>query len=248
MGKDFRRHWSLTCTGLGLSYFSFIPLSIKKAVLNSAIYRAYNISSNFKLFDVEVNFLRTFFKESGFPKSLIESAISKFLNKQFIPTASMYQVRKLEIFFVLPLFGKQSMKLKDEVESLLKKFYPFMNPRLVLRNNFRIGSLFNFKDIVPKACRSAVVYNFSCPSCEGTYIGSTYVRLYSRVCQHQGKSDRTKNFLTSPVASSIRDHSLDCDTPFSIDDFKIIDMERSSFSLRILESLHIFQTKPSLND
>ena len=38
------------------------------------------------------------------------------------------------------------------------------------------------------------------------------------------------------------------DTPFSIDDFKIIDMERSSFSLRILESLHIFKTKPSLND
>ena len=151
-------------------------------------------------------------------------------------------------YFVLPFFGKQSMKLKDEVESLLKKFYPFMNLRLVLRNNFRIGSLFNFKDIVPKACRSAVVYKFSCPSCEGTYIGSTYVRLYSRVCQHQGKSDRTKNFLTSPVASSIRDHSLDCDTPFSIDDFKIIDMERSSFSLRILESLYIFKTKPSLND
>ena len=123
-----------------------------------------------------------------------------------------------------------------------------MNPRLVLRNKLSIGSLFKFKDCVPKACRSAVVYKFSCPSCEGTYIGSTCVRLYSRVCQHQGKSDRTGNFLTCPVASSIRDHSMECDTPFTIDHFKIIDREHSSYNLRILESMYICKTKPSIND
>ena len=80
------------------------------------------------------------------------------------------------------------------------------------------------------------------------HIGSTYVRLYSRVCQHQGKSHRTGERLTSPVASSIRDHSLECDTPYTIDDFKIIDQKRSNFNLRILESLYIFKKKPSLND
>ena len=237
-----------TYTGLGLSFFSFIPFSIKKAIINSAIYRAYNISSTFHLFDGELNFLRNFFKENGFPKALIESAISKFLNKQFICSPSIHQAKKLDKYFVLPFFGKQSMKLKNEIEALLKKFYPYMNPRLVLRNNFSTGSLFNFKDLVPKACRSAVVYKFSCPSCEGTYIGSTYARLHSRVCQHQGKSDRTGKQFTSPMESSIRDHSLNCDTPFSMEDFKIIDQERSNFSLRILESLYIFKTKPTLND
>ena len=235
-------------TGLGLSFFSFIPLSIKKAVLDSAIYRAYNISSTFKLFDVELNFLRGFFKENGYPKALIETAISKFLNKQFVPMTSKYQVAKLEKYFVLPFFGKQSLKLKDAVESLLRKYYPYMNPRLVLRNNVSIGSLFRFKDVIPTACRSSVIYKFSCPSCQGTYIGSTYVRLYTRVCQHQGKSDRTGKHVASPVASSIRDHSLECDSPFSLDDFQIIDMERPCFRLRILESLYIFKEKPTLND
>ena len=237
-----------TYTGLGLSFFSFVPLSIKKAILNSAIYRAYNISSTFKLFDGEINFLRNFFKENGFPKALIETTISRFLNKQFTRTPARQEASKLDKYFVLPFFGKQSMKLKTELESVLMRYYPYMTPKIVLRNKFSIGSLFKFKDVVPKACRSAVIYKFSCPSCEGTYIGSTYVRLYSRVCQHQGKSDRTGTFLTCPVASSVRDHSMECDTPFTQDDFKIIDQERSNFSLRILESLYIFKTKPSIND
>ena len=160
----------------------------------------------------------------------------------------MFQVPKLDRYFVLPFFGKQSNKLRSGVESTLKKFYPYLNPKIILRNTRSIGSLFSFKDVIPKACRSAIVYQFSCPSCEGTYIGSTYVRLYSRVCQHQGKSDRTGNFLTSPVASSVRDHSLACDVPFSLNDFKIIDKKRSNFNLRILESLHIFKSRPSIND
>ena len=138
--------------------------------------------------------------------------------------------------------------MKTEVEEILKKFYPYMNPKIVLRNTLTIGSLFKFKDSIPKACRSAVIYKFSCPSCEGTYIGSTYVRLYSRVCQHLGKSDRTGSMLTSPAASAIRDHSLECDTPFSIGDFQIIDKQRSKFNLRVLESLYIVKTKPTLND
>ena len=37
-----------------------------------------------------------------------------------------------------------------------------MNPKIVLRNTLTIGSLFKIKDSVPKACRSAVIYKFSC--------------------------------------------------------------------------------------
>ena len=44
--------------------------------------------------------------------------------------------------------------------------------------------------------------------------------------------------LTSPKHSSIRDHSHSCDTPFSINDFSILDTEPSRFALRILESLY----------
>ena len=237
-----------TFTGLGLSFFSFVPFCIKQAVIQSAIYRAFRISSSFKLFNVELTYLKKFFFANGYPISLVESANRKFLNKRFIRTSPLQQAKKLEKFIVLPFFGKQSLELRKEIEALLRKFYPYLNPRLVLRNKYTIGSLFRFKDTIPKACRSAIIYEFCCPSCEGSYIGSTYVRLYSRVCQHQGKSHRTGERLTCPVASSIRDHSLECDTPYTIDDFKILDQKRSNFNLRILESLYIFTKKPSLND
>ena len=235
-------------TGLGLSFFSFVPLSIKNAVVQSFIYRAYRISSNYKLFHLELNFLKKFFKENGYPRSLIESAITNFLNMKFTPVPVKPDVNKLKKFIPLPYFGKRTNKLKKEVDAILRRFYPYLDPRIVLRNSFTIGSLFKFKDCVPKACRSAVVYKFSCPSCEGSYIGSTYVRLISRVCQHQGKSDRTGERLSSPVASSIRDHSLECDTPFTIDNFRIVDRKRHNFNLRILESLYICKNKPTLND
>ena len=237
-----------TFTGLGLSFFSFVPFSIKWAVIQSFIYRAYRLCSSYKLFDLELRSLKGFFLDNGYPRSLVDAAIAMFLNRRFITITNQPQVEKLESFFTLPFFGKRSIKLKNEISALLQKYYPYLSPRFILRNNFTIGSLFKFKDSFPKMCRSAVVYKFSCPSCEGSYIGSTYVRLHSRVCQHKGRSHRTGELLSSPVASSVRDHSLACDTPFSIDDFKIIDQKRSNFNLRILESLHIFEAKPTIND
>ena len=98
---------------------------------------------------------------------MIESAIGNFLNKHFIPAPAHHQVERLEKFFVLPFFGKRAMKMNKEIDIILRKFYPYLNPRLVLRNKFTIGSLFKFKDQVPKVCRSAVVYRFSYPSCGG---------------------------------------------------------------------------------
>ena len=226
-----------TFTGLGLSFFfSFIPFSIKKAIIQSFICRAYRVSSSYRLFDMELSFLKKkkFLKNNGFPKALVESTIASFLNKRFVPVPAQPDVSKLQKHLLLPYFGKRSMKLKNEIDALLRKFYPYIDPKLILRNSFTVSSLFKFKDCVPKACRSAVVYKFSCPLCKGSYIGSTYVRLYSRVCQHQRKTHRTGELLSSPVASSIRDHSPQCDTPFTIDDFRIIDQKRSNFNLRIM--------------
>ena len=92
-----------------------------------------------------------------------------------------------------------------------------------------------------------MVYNFSCASCGASYVGSTIRNLHIRIQQHLGKSVRTGKFLTNPDSSPIREHSLACDTLVTSDSFSIIGKTSSSLDLRILESLHIFQRKPSLN-
>ena len=162
-------------SGLGLSFFSFIPSSIKKAVVHSAVTRAFRLTSSYKLFDAEIKFLKNFFRNNGFPKQLIESVSRSVLDKIFnsnVPTC--LTAAKLEKFIVLPYFGAKSINLQKDIVDLLTKYYPYLNPKVVLRNRFTISSLFHFKDRVPKCYRSGIVYKFRCSSCEESYIGSTY--------------------------------------------------------------------------
>ena len=58
---------------------------------------------------MEISFLRGFFKDNGYPKALINIAISKFLDKRLTSKVSMYHVEKLEKYYVLP-FEKQCKK------------------------------------------------------------------------------------------------------------------------------------------
>ena len=233
-------------TGLGLSFFSFIPSCVKKAVVHSAVNRAFRICSNYQLLNCEFNFLKRFFQNNGYPKQLIESVIRSVLDKMMgTPVPPSPTVKRLERYFVLPYFGTKSISLQNDIASLLTYYYPYLNPKIVLRNRFTIASLFRFKDRIPKYSRSGIVYEYRCSSCEESYIGSTYMRLHTRVCEHKGISDRTGKMVTSPKHSSIREHSHSCDTPFTMDNFTVLDSEQCA--LRTLESLYIHKRRPKIN-
>ena len=66
--------------------------------------------------------------------------------------------------------------------------------------------------------------------------------------KYLGKYVRTGKFLFKPDPSPIREHSFSCDTLVTSDNFSILGKTISVADLRILESLHIFQRKPSLNN
>ena len=235
-------------SGLGTSFFSFISKSLKFSSISSAIFRAYHLSSSYASLHIELEFLKQFFTRNGFPLRVINMSIHKFLNRQYLRLPKIPDVPKLQRYFVIPYFGVESDRLKREVLDLLAKSYPYMEPRIVLMNSFSIGSLFRYKDRLPKGCESSVVYKFSCASCGASYIGSTLRNLHSRVHQHLGKSIRTGKFLVSPDPSPIREHSLSCDTPVTLDDFSILGRTNHTPDLRVLESLHIFSKKPPLNN
>ena len=97
--------------------------------------------------------------------------------------------------------------------------------------------------------RSSVVYKYGCPLCGDQYVGSTSRTLFVRASEHGGRSHRTGALLTCPPHSAIRDHcEQTCLGPVSYDDFNILAVAPDLVSLRILESLHIFKSKPKLND
>ena len=136
--------------------------------------------------------------------------------------------------------------MKYELYIRLHKFFSDVDFHIILVDNLKIGSFFNFKHKLPLAMRSSLVYKFSCAGCLSEYVGSTIRTLHTRVAEHAGRSFRTGSLLTVLPHSNIRQHALSCGVPVSIDNFKVVGNTKFPTDLRILEPFFIL--KPKLND
>jgi len=240
----------LTFSGLGVSFFSFCARRFKINSITTLINRAFNICSNFILFDREIDFLYSYFSNNGFPISLVQSKVKMFLNKKFFYNVDVTHVQNnnTNIYYSMPYFGIQSEKLKIELLALLNKYFKSYNFNIVLVNNFTVGSLFRYKDTLNKGMLSSVVYKYCCPRCGSSYIGSTARNVNTRVAEHAGVSVRTNQPLSQPPHSQIRDHVCNNRPQISLDNFTIIGRSSDEQQLRILESLYIHSYKPKLNN
>jgi hypothetical protein len=61
--------------------------------------------------------------------------------------------------------------MEDELQRLLSDYFIGIAFNIILVNSFTIGSFFNYKDKLPLASRSALVYSFSCAQCASSYVG-----------------------------------------------------------------------------
>ena len=237
-----------TFTGLGMSFFSYCTSRFKINCIKTLLARAYNICSSFDLFHNEINFLKTYFSNNGFPSCLFFSHVRKFLDSKYTASSVNTVDDDQVIYCSMPYFGYSSEKMSKELSSLCSRYYPNVSLRIILVNNFKISSLFRFKDSVPTALRSSIVYEYCCPRCGSAYVGLTSRNFYIRIAEHRGVSHRTGRHLASPPHSSIR-HHIETSCPGSVDlsDFKIRTSASNVYDLRILESLYIHDTKPKLN-
>ena len=234
-------------SGLGTSFFSFISRLLKYLQLDLLpLNGVFRISSSYSALHSELEFVKGFFQNNGFPLKVVYSFIQKFLDFQCAKLSVSYDVPKLRRYFVFPYFDAESDKLKRDLSDVLMKFSPYLNPVIVLMNTFPIGSLFRHKDRLPKSCQSSVVYQFCCASCGASYAGSALRNLHSRIQQHLGKSVRTGMYVpfqTRPLSDSRPLHA--CDTLVTSDNFSVLGSSNPVLDLRILESLYVFKNEPS---
>ena len=71
--------------------------------------------------------------------------------------------------------------------------------------------------------------------------------LKSRANEHFAVSSRTGNMLFRPMASSIRDHLLTCESRMDFNQFIVLDKHNDMLTLRISENIEIIDRKPTLN-
>ena len=245
--KAFSIYRKPTFTGLGMSFFSHCQFKFKINNMKTMIHRAYSLCSSYFLLHKELEFLYSFFHENGFPPSLFYREVRKFLDNIYRPCNNVPTVNKLDFYCNMPFIGTNIKILENELRNSLRKYYPQIKFTFIFNNKHKIGNLMPFKDRLPDAMRSGIVYLYNCPNCQVGYLGSSVRTLKTRFCQHAGISDRTGRDITVKLQSSIREHTLTCQTRLDIDNFKILDSCSNKKDLRILESIYIRKMKPQLN-
>ena len=163
------------------------------------------------------------------------------------PKSEKSTVNRAVIYFPISFTGKNSFSLKNKLTRLLRDFYPQVVVRVIFKPNYTIGSLFRFKDVVPKELQASAIYKYSCNCCSAIYVGQTKRQLRVRCFEHLGRSIRTNRPLGNPPFSAIRQHAFDKDHPISLDSFSILSIRSSAMELATVESLYTIREKPSLS-
>ena len=118
--------------------------------------------------------------------------------------------------------------------------------KLIFSNCYTIGCFFRQKSQVPTSLLSNAVYSCKCSQCNAAYIGETSRHPYSRYSEYFGVFPRTFKPVSSPLKSSIREHSELNKPSISISDFKVLHTCKSQ-DLWLAESTLILKLCPNLN-
>ena len=176
-----------------------------------------------------------------YPSNFIDQQIKKYLHAQFSdkthkePSNSTYVS-----YYKLPYIGNLSAEIKEKKIIEHCKYYCKSTNIKIVFSAFKVGDLFSVKELVPKYLRSFVIYRFTCPGCDASYIGETTHHLITRIKEHLEtdlKSHIFKHLYTNRNCKEL------CDTEC----FVIIDSATSSYRLKLKEAMHITWEKPSLN-
>ena len=100
--------------------------------------------SNSQKCQQEINTRKSVFKNSGYPKNLIDSCIKSFTDKLFVKMKVNLAVPKLQLVCVLPCTEKSSLDLRASLRRTIEKNIPFCKLNVVFRSTCRLGNLFKF--------------------------------------------------------------------------------------------------------
>ena len=234
-------------TGLGMKFDSSIPNKYKLNLIDCLVDRAYKINSTVYGLMKDIFKIKQFFAQNRFNQFLINKRVADKLHSIKNPKAEVITVPKRVVYATLPyMTEKCNSSLQRSISCLVKEFLPQINLRLCFKNNFTTSSLLNFKDRIPDAVRSNIVYRYKCGMCNSMYIGETSRHYTTRVAEHMGVSPRTGAPMAK-VNSNIYSHFIETGHRIKQQNFTIL-YNRDNKDLKYSESIAIHQLGPNLNE
>ena len=124
-----------TFSGQGLSFFSNCTFRFKVNSIKTLLHRAFNISSSYLSFHDELLSLKNYFHDNGYPKTLIDNIINKFLNAKYDPPSDVEFVTRPKLFLNYPFMVISRKKwnttfylslINISTNTILILFYPII--------------------------------------------------------------------------------------------------------------------------
>ena len=234
-----------THTGVLLNFKAMAPMKWKTGLIYCLINRAWSICSSTHYFELEIDSLRKMFSKNGYPSTVFNKMVDRFLSNRNRPQESSEESdneNDPKLFLKVPFIGNSSVNFSRKISGLIKdKFGLDVN---ILYDTCKVGSFFSLKSQTPKALMSNVVYKFTCKhDANLTYLGKTKRHMTTRVKEHGDLDAREKTAVAS--------HIVNCQTckqnKLVLDDFEIVKHCKNDFETKIHEALLIRKFRPKLN-
>ena len=125
-----------------------------------------------------------------------------YLSFLFFVTFLVFMNRNYFFYLYCLIFVK--IETRTKLTRIFSSSIPLCKLKFILKSSLRIGTLFNFKDHIPKTLLSGVVYRFLCGGRNATYIGKTKQHLKKRVSKHMGVSALTGKVLKGQQYTAVK--------------------------------------------
>ena len=249
-----------THTAQFVHHKSFTKWNHKVAWIRSLTNRAKRLCSPSKL-SKELAIIRKFASYNGFPKWITRKVMKEGLQPKR-HTNDEQEAEELDtLYMFLPYNGQEAESIVIRCKKRLSRL--FKNDRKVKFNirfqSTKVAFYTSNKDKIPFLSNSGVIYKYTCPGCNSSYIGKTENTMFNRTKQHgwaQPDSAIRKHFkLCQPwkeIVGMFQTDSFEIDTMnFQVscvrDNTEVINRSDNWLKLAFLESLAIKEWKPELN-
>ena len=222
-----------THTDRYLDFNSNHPKTAKRAVVRALTDRAKNVCSLPELLAKEMDHLGKVLRYNNYPKWMIEQfGKNTHLTEPLIDPDTGNEVKKTS-FISAPYFLGLS--------GSFKQLFKYTHIQVCFKGQNTIKSmLMHPKDKINPSLKKDIVYQWSCtnPSCKSSYIGETCRSLRECVKEHSKEGTN----------STIYQHCITKGHPLpKVDQFKVIDQEKSQIAREAIEAIHIRKVDPELN-
>jgi len=244
-------HTKDTSSGDCLNYKSECPDKYKVGVIYALILRAYKVSSDWQLFDAEIQRLKPLLANNGYPTALVESTIKRYLDKKITNIPNQEMNDPIKIYYANQMnsqYKKDEKVLGDIIKRHVKTVDNDDRIQLnVYYTNKRTSSLFMKNNVAERKGllrRSSVVYKIECPfeDCELQncfYLGQTRNTISKRLTYHLQdgalKEHVSKHHHATLTRQNLEDH------------ISVVAALQDYHRLSIYEALMILKLRPSIN-